>query len=78
MQRTNAISNIIAINRSESIVNTINNFLIAGLHPKMNLKFISSVPPSNSSVFGQIGGVGTSEEGDVYVFHRGSVIWNSL
>ena len=46
----------------------------------MNLKFVSSVPASDSdsAVFGQIGGVATNEDGDVYVFHRGSVVWNSL
>ena len=48
-------------------------------HPKMNLKFISSVPRRRDSVvFGQIGGLATGDNGDVYVFHRGSRIWNSL
>lgn len=47
-------------------------------HPKMNLKFVQSVPKSDSIVFGQVGGVATNEEGDIYIFHRGSRVWNSL
>lgn len=36
-------------------------------HPKMNLKFVSSVPRRDSVVFGQVGGVATHEIGRAHV-----------
>lgn len=37
-----------------------------------------SPTPGSEVVIGQVGGVATDKQGNVYVFHRGERVWNGL
>ncbi|CAG5132319.1 unnamed protein product [Candidula unifasciata] len=47
-----------------------------GIHFEHKLEFNSSWPSEKLAV-GQIGGVATDKDGNVYIFHRGSRQWNA-
>ncbi|KAL3867132.1 hypothetical protein ACJMK2_044358 [Sinanodonta woodiana] len=44
----------------------------------IGLKFVSAMPQSSSVTFGQVGGLATDSQGNVYIFHRADRVWNSM
>ncbi|KAK3593802.1 hypothetical protein CHS0354_014344 [Potamilus streckersoni] len=44
----------------------------------IELKFVSAMPQSSSVTFGQVGGLATDSQGNLYVFHRANRVWNSM